>query len=366
VGKTVKVDKTTLMQERGKYARLCVQVDLTKPLLAMFTIKGRKYNVEYEGLYMLCLTCGKFGHYKEGCPEKGKVNEVQQPENNAGVGGNMHGNNIAGGETEGPWRVVQKQRRGRKNGIGKNSPVVEGKGNNVPVMINVNSIPNNDIPKVLGSRFVTLSDDHIEINQEDMEREGAKEVNDTEGENHGENFQRLHEENMHQLRNKKGTNKGGGKLGEGIKEKVNKDPKLAARGGGFKSKNVAQLKKGVENIAGNIGSKRLDNLKVQYEKPKMTHMATTNKSELQKGSMGEVAENVGPCVENILGLEEIISPNIPRPPNMSTTPLIISNTHSDVDMGLENEIFEDAHDQGSVGTNDSDTEVVRETLGFDQ
>ncbi|WJX77997.1 hypothetical protein P8452_61261 [Trifolium repens] len=220
--------------------------------------------------------------------------------------------------------------------------------------------------EVLGSRFVTLSDDHIEINQEDMEREGAKEVNDTEGENHGENFQRLHEENMHQLRNKKGTNKGGGKLGEGIKEKVNKDPKLAARGGGFKSKNVAQLKKGVENIAGNIGSKRLDNLKVQYEKPKMTHMATTNKSELQKGSMGEVAENVGPCVENILGLEEIISPNIPRPPNMSTTPLIISNTHSDVDMGLENEIFEDAHDQGSVGTNDSDTEVVRETLGFDQ
>jgi hypothetical protein len=40
IGKTVKMDKNTLKQERGKYARLCVTVDLTKPLLAMFSIKG--------------------------------------------------------------------------------------------------------------------------------------------------------------------------------------------------------------------------------------------------------------------------------------------------------------------------------------
>jgi hypothetical protein len=72
MGSTVKVDKNTLMQERGKYARICVEVDLTKSLLAMFMIKGRKYNVEYEGLHLLCKTCGKFGHYSEGCPEKGK------------------------------------------------------------------------------------------------------------------------------------------------------------------------------------------------------------------------------------------------------------------------------------------------------
>lgn len=28
IGKTVKVDKTTLRQDRGKYARMCVEVDL--------------------------------------------------------------------------------------------------------------------------------------------------------------------------------------------------------------------------------------------------------------------------------------------------------------------------------------------------
>lgn len=53
IGTTVKVDKNTLLQEHGKYARLCVEVDLRKPLLAMFTIKGRKYNMEYEGIHMM-------------------------------------------------------------------------------------------------------------------------------------------------------------------------------------------------------------------------------------------------------------------------------------------------------------------------
>lgn len=72
IGRTLKVDKNTLAQARGKYARLCVEVDLTKPLIAMFELQARHYRIEYEGLHMLCLTCGQFGHYVEGCPDKGK------------------------------------------------------------------------------------------------------------------------------------------------------------------------------------------------------------------------------------------------------------------------------------------------------
>jgi hypothetical protein len=66
IGKTVKVDRNTLFQERGKYARVCVEVDLNKPLLAMFELKEEVYKVEYEGLHLLCRTCGKFGHFAEG------------------------------------------------------------------------------------------------------------------------------------------------------------------------------------------------------------------------------------------------------------------------------------------------------------
>lgn len=67
IGKAIKVYKNTLSRERGKYSRLCIQVDLTKPLLAMFAIKGRHFKVEYEGLHLIFLHCGKYGHTYEGC-----------------------------------------------------------------------------------------------------------------------------------------------------------------------------------------------------------------------------------------------------------------------------------------------------------
>lgn len=59
-GRTVTVDKNILGQERGKYARLCVEVDLTKSLLAMFELKRQTYTIEYEGLHLLCPACGCF------------------------------------------------------------------------------------------------------------------------------------------------------------------------------------------------------------------------------------------------------------------------------------------------------------------
>lgn len=70
IGKTVKVDKNTISREIGKYVRLCIQVNLMKPLLAKFSIKGRHYKVEYEGLHLLCFSCGRFGHSTSGCSDK--------------------------------------------------------------------------------------------------------------------------------------------------------------------------------------------------------------------------------------------------------------------------------------------------------
>lgn len=69
IGALIKVDRNSLSRERGKYARLCVQVDLTKLLLAMIAIKGRPYKIEYEGLQLLCLSCGSFGHNKYECAD---------------------------------------------------------------------------------------------------------------------------------------------------------------------------------------------------------------------------------------------------------------------------------------------------------
>lgn len=45
---------------------------LKKSLLAMFSIKGKHYKMEYEGYHPLCLFCGRFRHETSRCMAKDK------------------------------------------------------------------------------------------------------------------------------------------------------------------------------------------------------------------------------------------------------------------------------------------------------
>jgi hypothetical protein len=241
----MKVDKNTLTQERGKYARLCVEVDLTKPLLAMFTIKERKYNVEYEGLHLLCTTCGKFGHYKEGCPDK-----MKQPEQRAvdgdGINGGLEtvgGRVLAGNNMDGPWVVVQKQKKMRK-GKERETPA---EARTAPTKGGINGDP-----KLKGSRFAALSGDMNDLDE--------VVVTDMEGKV-SESCQPGHEKNQEEIM---GGNDGGNhdmsipsgqrnNIKEVIEmstnEKASKKGKLAARGSqNFKNKINNGSKKGGDNL----------------------------------------------------------------------------------------------------------------------
>lgn len=69
IGKALKVDLNTLAQknnlvavERGKFARVSVEIDLNQPLKSRFVIRRRIYAVEYEGLDLICFKCGVYGH----------------------------------------------------------------------------------------------------------------------------------------------------------------------------------------------------------------------------------------------------------------------------------------------------------------
>ncbi|KAL7206158.1 hypothetical protein ACSBR2_018966 [Camellia fascicularis] len=55
------------MAARGKYARVCVEMDLRKPLISHITIGRYHYVVEYEHFHLLCFSCGRVGHRKEKC-----------------------------------------------------------------------------------------------------------------------------------------------------------------------------------------------------------------------------------------------------------------------------------------------------------
>ena len=78
IGKTLKVDRATTIGIRGNFARMCVEVDLIKPLLAKFKLRRRIRRIMYEGLHLVCFKCGQYGHKQERCPhEKQEDQEVQ-------------------------------------------------------------------------------------------------------------------------------------------------------------------------------------------------------------------------------------------------------------------------------------------------
>ena len=58
LGKALKVDYQTLSATKGKYARLCVEVDLKKPLVPFVWVDRELQVVEYEGLEAICFECG--------------------------------------------------------------------------------------------------------------------------------------------------------------------------------------------------------------------------------------------------------------------------------------------------------------------
>ena len=70
LGKPLKVDINTLTFERGRFARICVEVNLKKPLKGTITINGARYFVSYEGLTNICSLCGLFGHLVHSCPTR--------------------------------------------------------------------------------------------------------------------------------------------------------------------------------------------------------------------------------------------------------------------------------------------------------
>lgn len=72
LGNPIKADATTLNFERARFARVCVEVNLKKPLKGTVMINGERYYVAYEGLSNICSLCGLYGHLVHACPTVAK------------------------------------------------------------------------------------------------------------------------------------------------------------------------------------------------------------------------------------------------------------------------------------------------------
>lgn len=84
IGRTIKVDIATLLASRGKFAHVCTEVDLRKPLMAGYRLRREFWRLQYEGLHDIsldveCTATGKLHvHLRLTSASRMKVKEVSK------------------------------------------------------------------------------------------------------------------------------------------------------------------------------------------------------------------------------------------------------------------------------------------------
>ncbi|XP_021846727.1 uncharacterized protein [Spinacia oleracea] len=117
IGRVVRIDKNTESVDRGQYIRFCIEVDLTKPLLAKFRLNGRIWKIQYEGLRLICFKCGHLGHKYSDCTMFRSPPEQQMVSANNGEGSVAVSKEVdtrrkpEEADQYGSWMLVQKTTR---------------------------------------------------------------------------------------------------------------------------------------------------------------------------------------------------------------------------------------------------------------
>ncbi|XP_060182372.1 uncharacterized protein LOC132612043 [Lycium barbarum] len=94
IGRLVKINYNTTQCDMAHFAKISVEVDLTKSLIFYFEFKGKTEKVAYEGLPNIFFHCGKFGHtinlYGDNPANVNKPpNESNKAANSGGGGGEI-------------------------------------------------------------------------------------------------------------------------------------------------------------------------------------------------------------------------------------------------------------------------------------
>ncbi|XP_020237468.1 uncharacterized protein LOC109816765 [Cajanus cajan] len=84
----------TLNATRGRFARVCVEIDLDQPVVGKVWFQNNWFKIQYEGLHLLCGECGWYGHVTRACPSSpsssfgaDKQGPSSSPSEGAGGGG---------------------------------------------------------------------------------------------------------------------------------------------------------------------------------------------------------------------------------------------------------------------------------------
>lgn len=62
LGNMMNIDENIFVNNKRKFARICVELDLRKELVPSFLVFGRKFKLDYERHHLVCFHRGKYGH----------------------------------------------------------------------------------------------------------------------------------------------------------------------------------------------------------------------------------------------------------------------------------------------------------------
>ncbi|XP_020232073.1 uncharacterized protein LOC109812500 [Cajanus cajan] len=113
IRKPIKVDLNTLNMTRGRFARVCVEINLNEPVVGRFFLNGVWYNVECEGLHLMCSSCGCYGNVLRNCLK------VARPEATAHDVGEKEAVEQPSGDTPQSADSAAQPGKNRKQNIGK-------------------------------------------------------------------------------------------------------------------------------------------------------------------------------------------------------------------------------------------------------
>ncbi|XP_019172110.1 PREDICTED: uncharacterized protein LOC109167542 [Ipomoea nil] len=138
VGRPIKIDTTTSLISKCSFAWVCVEIDISKPLLSKFTLEEEVWPVEYEGLHLVCFQCGLYGHKENQCGPGTAQNEHDQTVNNDIREQGLPEQRNDYSANYGPWMLVtRKDRRGPRRVIIEQLPVDNRPGEERVVIVGV-------------------------------------------------------------------------------------------------------------------------------------------------------------------------------------------------------------------------------------
>nr|POE58066.1 hypothetical protein CFP56_60011 [Quercus suber] len=118
IGLVLRIDSYTAIGSCGSYARLCIQIDLEKPLIKSIRIGRLVQQVKYEGISSLWFCYGRLGHKQENCCYKIKKSErSDRSESEAEKSPNQASEEDKQSDPNfGPWILVTRKKNSIRNG----------------------------------------------------------------------------------------------------------------------------------------------------------------------------------------------------------------------------------------------------------